>query len=103
MNSYQYSLSSIQPTRNNEVSKITIEDNMIFSMDLTIYSIPSDWGCIIHGGDDYLNVRMPGMWIYTDFDTVGLYVMFSNNDNVNPFFTVGGNILQLNKKSNIVL
>eukprot|EP01084_Bolivina_argentea_P117336 208391_1 len=102
--SYQYSLPSIKPIRNNSVTKILIEDNMIFSMDLTIYSIPSiNWGCIIYGGNDTLKVRMPGIWIYTDFYTNGLYVVFSNNDNPNPYVTVGANILSLNKKSNIVL
>ena len=80
---------TIIPTGGNEIVRINYVDEMIFSMDITINSLPTGWASIFHCGSSD-SIRQPGIWIHPQSGTdnaqhESFHISYSTVNNWNPW------------------
>jgi hypothetical protein len=83
----------VTAVRDQLITKINIQDKMVYEMDVDVSGIPTEWASVFHCGAENLD-RQPGIWLYPTSDDAGathegFHFSFSINSNRNPWVNPG--------------
>ena len=90
---YRYAgLQGINPSTESggrKLGEIDIGQNMMYSMEITVNSIPTGWASIFHCGSAN-TIRQPGIWLHPESDDqgatyTGFHISYSTTTNYNPW------------------